>query len=196
MKHNIDARGLACPQPVILTRNCMKDHSEIDIIVDNQTAVENIKRLAENSGWNFKYVNYEENFKISISSSDTVNNHHSNYKQKTESSDTIFVFTSDKMGRGDDELGSLLIKAFIHTIASQDISPSKLIFYNSGVKLAVVGSGVDDDLELLHGKGVEILICGTCLNYFNLADHIKTGTISNMFDILDSLNNADKIINP
>lgn len=199
MKHDIDARGLTCPQPVILTRTAMKENSEIEILVDNQTALENIRRLAENSGWNFEDTIADAHYKITITSSglpvsdfpvsEKVNNSN---KRNTD----IIVFSSDKMGRGDDELGSLLLKAFIHTLTTLDRLPSTIIFYNTGVKLTVEGSGVTDDIEVLHEKGVGILICGTCLNYFNISDKVKTGTISNMFDILNTMNNADKIINP
>lgn len=199
MKHDIDARGLTCPQPVILTRTAMKENSEIEILVDNQTALENIRRLAESSGWNFEDTIADGHYKITITSSglpvsdspvsEKVNNTN---KRNTD----IIVFSSDKMGRGDDELGSLLLKAFIHTLTTLDRLPSTIIFYNTGVKLTVEGSGVTDDIEVLHEKGVGILICGTCLNYFNISDKVKTGTISNMFDILNTMNNADKIINP
>lgn len=199
MKHDIDARGLACPQPVILTRTAMKNNSEIDILVDNETALENIKRLAENSCWTFNSVTSGGHYKITLTSGGTqiLNSPERNLKDMINSiNNTVVVFSSDKMGRGDDELGSLLIKAFIHTLTSLDRLPSTIIFYNTGVKLTAEGSGVTDDLDFLHEKGTEILICGTCLNYFNISDKVKAGTVSNMFDILNTLNNAGNIINP
>jgi len=198
MKHTIDARGLACPQPVILTRTGMKDHSEIEIIVDNETALENVKRLTESSGWDFEYSSSGDNFRINIRSKDIVSENLAGSKQtaNSEKNDTIVVFSSDKMGSGDDDLGSILIKACINTITSLDTIPSKIIFYNSGVKLAAEESGVNDDLEFLHSKGTDILICGTCLNFYNISDKVKIGTISNMFDILTAMNNAANIIKP
>lgn len=199
MKYEIDARGLACPQPVVLAKTGMKNYSQIEILVDNETALENIKRLAESSQWSFGYLLSGDHFKITIKAgdsqqSDSIDSEKiplPDYKQET-----VVVFSSNKMGRGDDELGSILMKAFIHTLISLDNLPGKIIFYNSGVSLTAEGSGVTDDLEVLRDKGTEILICGTCVNYFKIGDKIKTGTISNMLDILNTMNNAGRIINP
>lgn len=197
MKCKIDAKGLSCPQPVVLTKNKMKECNEIEITVDNETALENIKRLAEHSGWSFETAvsgnNYiitltGENVKTSVAASE--------FMPSCAGQGTVMAFSSDKMGKGDDDLGSILMKAFINTITTLDSIPSALVFYNTGVYLAVEGSGVTDDLQSLNDKGVRLLICGTCVNYFNLKDKVKIGTISNMFDILNTMNNASKVINP
>lgn len=197
MIHKIDAKGLACPQPVVLTKNSMKEFSSIEIIVDNETAVENIKRLASSTGWSFELTLSGGNFIINIKSD---KHRTDDAKQETSSScandSTTIVFSSNKMGQGDDELGAILMKAFIHTILSLEALPSTLIFYNSGVLLAAEDSGAADDLQYLHDKGVEILICGTCVNFYNIGDKIKTGTLSNMYDILNTMNRAYRIINP
>jgi selenium metabolism protein YedF len=197
MIHKIDAKGLACPQPVVLTKNSMKEFSNIEIIVDNETAAENLKRLASSSGWSYEQSLSGDNFIINITSDKPLTG---DTKQKisaacAEDSSTI-VFSSNKMGQGDDELGVILMKAFIHTILSLEALPSTLIFYNSGVLLAAEDSGAADDLQYLHDKGVEILICGTCVNFYNIGDKIKTGTLSNMYDILNTMNRAYRIINP
>ncbi len=197
MKCDIDARGLACPQPVMLTKNKMKGCSEIEILVDNETALENIKRLADSSGWLFENTPSGDNYKIFLKSSDTqTTDVPQNFITSCSIGETVVVFSSDKMGKGDDDLGAILMKAFIHTLTSVEPIPSKLLFYNSGVILTADGSGVVDDLQVLNEKGVEILICGTCVNYYNIGDKIKTGTISNMLDILDSMNKAGRTINP
>jgi selenium metabolism protein YedF len=198
MKYGIDARGLTCPQPVILTKNSMKNYSQIEILVDNETALENIRRLSENSGWSFSYVPAGDCFTISITAKNTLESNSASQATQLPQckQETVVVFSSDKMGRGDDDLGSILIKAFIHTLTSLDSIPGKIIFYNSGVNLTAEGSGVTDDLELLQSKGTEILICGTCVNYYKIGDKIKTGIISNMLDILNTMNSAGRIINP
>jgi selenium metabolism protein YedF len=197
MKCEIDARGLACPQPVVLAKNKMKDCTEIEILVDNETAVENIKRLASSSGWTYDNIAENDFFKITLkgvnpSSSDRIND----ITTSCSCESTTIVFSSDKMGRGDDELGAILMKAFIHTLLTPDVMPSRLVFYNSGVLLTAEGSGVTDDLQILKDKGIEILICGTCVNFYNIGDKIKTGTISNMYDILSTMNNSSRLINP
>jgi selenium metabolism protein YedF len=197
MKCEIDARGLACPQPVVLAKNKMKDCTEIEILVDNETAVENIKRLASSSGWTYE-ITYEDNFfKITLkgitpASSDNINDNITSCSCES----TTIVFSSNKMGEGDDELGAILMKAFIHTLLTPDVMPSRLVFYNSGVLLTADGSGVTDDLQVLNDKGIKILICGTCVNFYNIGDRIKTGTISNMYDILSLMKNSSKLINP
>ncbi len=197
MKHKIDARGLACPEPVVQTKNKMKEFSQIEITVDNETALENIKRLAANSGWTFQHTVSGDNFIITIKSDKAQS---SDADQKIsipyDSEGSVIVFSSNKMGSGDDDLGAILMKAFIHTILSLETTPSKLIFYNSGVLLTAEGSGVIDDLEALLEKGVEILICGTCVNFYNIGDKVKTGVLSNMYDILYTMNKASRIINP
>lgn len=197
MKCEIDARNLACPQPVVLTKNKMKDFSIIEILVDNQTAVENIKRLASSSGWAFKINDSTDFFQITLSAPDNQDQEIAKRIHPSPArTGTVFVFSSDKMGDGDNELGIILMKAFINTVSTNDSIPDKIIFYNSGVLLTATGSGVVDDLQLLQTKGVEILICGTCVNFYNIGDKINTGIISNMYDILTSMNNASLIIKP
>ncbi len=197
MKCEIDARGLACPQPVVLTKNKMKQCSLIEIIVDNETAVENIKRLASSSGWSYENILSGENYKIILKQTGSqILNAQREISSSCSCENSTIVFSSDKMGKGDDDLGTIIMKAFIHTLASLEPAPAELIFYNSGVILTAEGSGVVDDLEVLQNKGVRILICGTCVNYYNLQDKIKTGLISNMSDILDTMNKANRIINP
>ena len=108
----------------------------------------------------------------------------------------VIVFGEDKMGRGNDELGSVLIRAFFHTIAEQTERPDIIIFYNTGVRLTVRGSEVLDDLKALSDKGVEILVCGTCLNFFNIKEELGIGIVSNMYDISDTMSRAGRIVSP
>ena len=91
---------------------------------------------------------------------------------------------------------AILMKAFVHTLASSDSAPEKILFYNSGVKLAAKGSDVLDDLAVLEEKGSELLVCGTCLNFYKLTEELKAGKVSNMYDILESMKNAGAIIRP
>lgn len=199
MKHVIDARGLACPQPVILTRKKMKEYDQLVVLVDNSTAVENLTRLATGSGWNVSSSVSGSDFEVTMSG--TVQSDASNVNNTVEelccgNNSFIAVISSDVMGQGDNELGVLLMKAFIHTLASFDDLPAGVLFYNSGVRLAAEGSDVLDDLAVLENSGCEILVCGTCVNYFGLGEKIKAGKISNMFDIVESMKNSAKIIRP
>ncbi len=100
------------------------------------------------------------------------------------------------MGLDDDELGIVLMRSFLHTLTEIDTRPDVLILYNGGVKLAIEGSDVLHDLNALENQGVKVLVCGTCLNFFNLKEKLKVGSISNMYDITETLFKAKKIIRP
>ena len=109
---------------------------------------------------------------------------------------TVVVISSDKMGNGDDNLGKILIGAFIYALSESNDTPSKILFYNSGVKLCCPGRESLEDLKKLESKGCELLCCGTCMDYFKLKDDLEVGSISNMYSIVEAQNEADKIIRP
>jgi selenium metabolism protein YedF len=100
------------------------------------------------------------------------------------------------MGRGNDDLGRILMKAFIHTIIDLDTMPDIMVFYNTGVRLTAADSDVIDDLKSLEAKGVVMLVCGTCVNYFEIKDRTAVGSISNMYDIAGTLSCAGRIVTP
>lgn len=205
MSEIIDARGLACPQPVILTKKALETKDDIVVLVDNTTALENVKRFASNSGCSVDVT--EETggfFRLKI-----VKKPGTGIKEATEDGFTceterpspskgpvVVVVTSDKMGIGNDELGSVLIRSFIHTLTEMENAPDTMIFYNGGVRLAVEGSTVLHDLKKLEDAGVRILVCGTCINYFGLTGKVQAGVVSNMYDIVDTLFRAVKIVKP
>ena len=110
--------------------------------------------------------------------------------------DTIAVFSSDKMGQGNDELGGVLIKGCIYAITQLEELPKKMIFYNGGAKLTCEGSDSLEDLKNLESQGVEIMTCGTCLDYYGLKEKLAVGTVTNMYSIVESMQQAGKIIKP
>ena len=205
MPEIIDAKGLACPQPVILTKKALDSSAEAIILVDNVAACENVRRFASKSGCIVDVM--EESgpvFRVSIkkqlpdNADDRVMTECAvaGNEQGQITGRTVFVISSDVMGQGSDELGTILMKAFIHTAAELDSPPAVMIFYNTGVRLVSSGSDVIDDLKALEGKGVELMICGTCVNYFNLGGKLGAGKISNMYDIADVLSTAGRIVRP
>lgn len=107
----------------------------------------------------------------------------------------VVAISSDTMGRGDDRLGEVLLRSFLHTLGEVAPAPDTVIFFNSGVKLAVTGSPVLEDLGRLEARGVTILLCGTCLGHFELKDKVATGEISNMYAIAETLLGAAKVVN-
>jgi selenium metabolism protein YedF len=206
MPEIIDAKGLACPQPVILTKKALDVCDEVTILVDNNAARDNIKRMAVKSGCT---VDVKEEpgpvFRIYIKKQQSGNNEAcqvingsiiAGKEPGAITGQTVFVISSDVMGQGDDELGVLLMRAFIHTVGELDCPPAVMIFYNTGVRLTDSGSAVIDDLKALEGKGVELMICGTCVNYFKLGGKLGAGKISNMYDITDVLSAAGRIVKP
>lgn len=198
MKTEIDARGLACPEPVLRTKAQMMVSDEIDVLVDNRTAVENLTRLAVHNGWSVSSSESGGFFRVAMKGSVVVaaGSNAGTTAACGQGGSLVVVLPSCEMGSGNSELGAMLMKAFVHTLASSESVPAKVLFYNSGVMLAAKGSDVLDDLALLEQKGSELLVCGTCLNFYGLAGNLGAGRVSNMYDILESMKNAGVIIRP
>ncbi len=192
MSKVVDARGLACPQPVILTRKAMAESNELTVIVDSVTARDNVSHLAKKQGF---AVAVEER------SNGVYYLHLRRDKEAAQLSaggiqlgPTVLFISAYGMGRGPEELQEILIRGFLHALNEVDSLPDTIVFVNTGVKLTVEGSPVLEDLKALEEKGVEILICGTCLNYFGLTDKVVVGSVSNMYSIAEKLLGAGKII--
>jgi len=211
MKEIIDARGLACPQPVILTKKALENHEELTVRVDNIAAVENVKRLAKSQGCQVNVEDEKGNTwslhliresgaggdKGNSEPPDIVCEVAEKVEAKTSISGPLVVLvTSDSMGQGNDELGRLLLRGFFHTLPQLDKLPDSIIFYNTGVKLTVKDSDVIEDLTQLAQAGVQILVCGTCVNYFNLTEQVAVGMISNMYDIANAMTTASRLVRP
>ncbi|MFZ1037900.1 MAG: sulfurtransferase-like selenium metabolism protein YedF [Smithella sp.] len=198
----VDARGLSCPQPVVLAKQAFESNEQVIVIVDNETALENVNRLGSKLGCEVKIeAKSGKIFEIHL-----MRNVDSNADQKAfvtscaagqgRPGPFVIVIAGDKMGRGNDELGHVLVKTFLHTVAGQAQKPDVMIFYNTGAKLTVQGSDVLDDLKKLESKGVQILVCGTCLNYFEIKDKLAVGIVSNMYDIVEIMSSAGRLFTP
>lgn len=205
MPEIVNARGLACPQPVLLTKKALEDHSDVDVLVDNSIAVENVKRFAANAGCAVEVTDESGGiFRIHLKKQDKTAEDNrgseciscADNARSAASGPSVFVIASDTMGKGSDELGTILMKAFIHTVIDLEVGPDVMIFYNAGVKLAIEGSDVLDDLKKLEEKGIKILVCGTCANYFGITEKVAVGIVSNMYDIGDTLSRAGHIVQP
>ena len=180
----INAKGLACPQPLILTKRAVESSEEKDflVIVDNDTAVKNLEKFAKSSNLDFKFEKISDNeFNVFVSkNNETSLKEPSAFCSVENSSDTVIAISKNFMGNGSEELEKL---------------PKTLVFFNSGVELTCEGSPCIDDLKKLQEKGVEIISCGTCLDYFKLKEKLLVGEISNMYSIYETLFNAGKVIN-
>jgi selenium metabolism protein YedF len=204
----VDARGLACPQPVIQAKKAIVENEEVTVLVDNAIAVENIRRLAEKTACSFS-VTEKEGGTLEVAlkrkgakgqmaaDSETIAEELSCAAVPEKGIGPFVVVLSDnRMGRGDDVLGDVLIRSLIHTLLQLNPLPDTIICYNAGVKLAVKESAVLDDLQQLAKAGVNILVCGTCVNYFMLGEQIAVGHISNMYDIAETMAGASRLLRP
>lgn len=186
----VNAIGFLCPIPVIMTKKALNEIEEgiVEILVDNETAKENLEKLAKELGFAYKSEKVEENYKVIIT------------KIKVEKKDNIkeenivVVVDSDEMGKGDRELGEILLKGFIYSLTEMEVLPKTVILYNKGVYLATINKNTIEDLKKLENMGVEIISCGTCINYYGLQDKLQVGSLTNMYTILDKQFKATKII--
>jgi selenium metabolism protein YedF len=198
----VDARGLACPQPVVLAKQAIETNEKVKVIVDNETALENVKRLGIKLGCDVKMEKGKDNtYVIKLTRKEGIAGSKEEFVPSCNATTSVsgpfvIVISADTMGRGNDELGFVLIRAFLHTVCLQKEKPDVMIFYNTGVKLTVQGSEVLDDLKQLESEGMQLLVCGTCLNYFEIKDKLAAGTVSNMYDIVETMNRAGRLIVP
>lgn len=195
MKIKVDARGEACPKPVIMTKKELDKMEEgiLTTIVDNEIAKDNVSKLANSLGLEYEVDEIsDKEFHITITKGEGV----ANIKESTSDDfkDLTIAFASDTMGKGSEELGKILIKSFIYTLTEATPYPSTLLFYNGGVHLTCEGSEVLEDLKKLEEEGVEIISCGTCLDFFNKKDKLQVGEISNMYTIYEKLKNPKNTI--
>ncbi|MCC0669942.1 Sulfurtransferase TusA [Clostridioides difficile] len=193
MSIKIDARGLACPKPVINTKKELDNIEEGIVVttVDNETAKENILKLAKSLNCEAKIVDEKENL---ISIEIKKGNNIVAQKEESELEDTCVFISSDKMGLGNDELGQVLIKGFIYTLTESKPYPKHILLVNGGVKLSAENEATIENLKILEDAGVEILSCGTCLDYYNLKEKLQVGSVTNMYTIVETLKNASNTI--
>ncbi len=200
MNKQVDARGMNCPLPVIHTKKALEEIEKgtITTIVDNEVAKENVLKLAKSMDLKVDIKQSQGNYYIDIFKENqigTIGLESLNSQHGTEEKeDSVILITKDKLGEGSDELGSLLMGSYLYTLTETLPYPTSIIFLNGGVKLTVEGSEVLEHIRTLELSGVEILSCGTCLDYFKLNDKLAVGSVSNMYTIVEKLNKISNII--
>lgn len=194
----VNAIGDACPIPVIKTKKAMAGITgpeTVKVYVDNETAVSNVTKMAQSVGGKVSSQQEEEK-KYVI----TIEMEGAPKEEQPEGAacagDTIVVVSSDRMGEGNDELGKVLIKSFIFAVTQLDQLPKTMIFYNGGATLTCEGADTLPDLKSLAEQGVEIMTCGTCLDYYHLKEKLAVGTVSNMYTIVETIAKAGRVIKP
>lgn len=216
MMITVNAMGDICPIPVVKTKKALGELNgpgEIEVLVDNETAVKNVTKMARSSGAEVESeqlgdkqyrvlitVGEDAAEKLKSAKSPAVQPQGQTQQEAAAGCrtcvGTVVAVGSDRMGEGSEELGHILIKSFIFALTQLDDLPDKILFYNGGAKLTVEGSESLEDLRTLEEQGVEIMTCGTCLDYYGIKDKLAIGGVTNMYSIVETLQNAMSVIRP
>ena len=200
----VNAMGDKCPVPVVKTKKAIEAltaDDTVEVLVDNETSVQNVGRFAQALGFAVKSEKLGEGqyrvcFDAKPGAAEGSAPAESFCSVSAAKKNTVVVVSSDKMGEGSEELGGILIKSFFYALTQQDELPATVLFYNGGAKLTVEGSPVLEDVKNLAAAGVKVFTCGTCLNFYGLGDKLAVGEVTNMYDIVDKCSKADLIIKP
>ena len=197
----VNAMGDNCPIPVIKTKKAMAaltGPETIEVLVDNEIAVQNVTKMASSSGGKVTSEKLgDAEYKVTIEMEGARPADGADAVGALDARDNSFVVvSSDRMGSGNDELGKVLIKGFIFAVTQLDTLPKTMLFYNGGATLTTEGSDSLEDLKSLEAQGVEIMTCGTCLDYYGLKDKLAVGTVTNMYSIVETMAKAGRIVRP
>jgi selenium metabolism protein YedF len=199
----VDCRGQGCPQPVINTKAALEEAGgPLVVIVDNEAARDNVTRFAESKGARVTVAQRDGDYHLTLEPGQTAPAAEEppvccELPGPGQSiGQSVVCVSSEGMGRGDEELGGILMAAFLDTLSQFKGKISHAIFLNAGAKLAIEGSPVLDQIRQLEQVGVEVLVCGTCLNHFGIQDRLAVGRVSNMFAIIEVLSSAGRVIRP
>ena len=203
MEKIIDCKGMACPLPVVNAKKAaeaLNTGDVLTVLVDNEIAVQNLNRFAEHKGFGVTAEKKSDSeYAVTMSISGAV------AEEKEEEvacvvdsrrKGMLVVLSGNVMGTGDSKLGTSLMKAFVFALTKQDQLPDTILCYNTGAYLTCEGADTLEDLKLLESEGVTILTCGTCLDFYGLKEKLAVGGVTNMYDIVERMENAAQIIKP
>ena len=203
MEKIIDCKGMACPLPVVNAKKAAEELNAGDVLtvlVDNEIAVQNLSRFAEHKGFGVSAQKKgEKEYAVIMSiSGEVVESKEEEVACVMDSrrKGMLVVLSGNVMGTGDAKLGTSLMKAFVFALTKQDQLPDTILCYNSGAYLTCEGADTLEDLKLLESEGVTILTCGTCLDFYGLKEKLAVGGVTNMYDIVERMENAAQIIKP
>lgn len=204
---HVNAMGDTCPIPVVKTKNAVKElkgPGVVETLVDSEIAVQNLTKMANQMGLTVKSEKMAANqFKVVVEVGESAAQLPESQEPETclvvpnsGRKNTVVVIASPCMGDGSEELGKQLLKAFIYALTQQDELPKTMLFYNGGAAVTCEDSPALEDLKSMEAQGVEILTCGTCLNFYGLSDKLQVGEVTNMYSIVEKLTQADLIVKP
>lgn len=222
----VDARGLACPLPVVNAKKAaeeMNNGGVLTVLVDNEIAVQNLQKFAKQKGYEAQSVKKaEKEFEVEIQipvlhakgfagieENDKKTGQEIVREEVSEDTEAdvicspnsckkgmVVVLSADTMGTGEEKLGKALMKAFVFSVTKQDILPETILCYNTGAYLTCEGADTLEDMKTLEAEGVQILTCGTCLDFYGIKDTLAVGNVTNMYEIVEIMENAKTIVRP
>lgn len=196
MEIRVNAIGLACPKPVIETKKALSSIGEGNIItiVDNDIARENVSKLAKSMNLHFSVTEVDGTYEISIFKGAYAQSPEDMIAKRPDLSNTVILIGNELMGSGDPELGAILMKGYLYTLTESEPYPKAILLVNSGVKLSTMNEATIGSLTKLAEMGTEIYNCGTCLDFYNVKDFLKVGEVTNMYTIVEMMNEAGNTI--
>lgn len=205
----VDARGLACPLPVVNAKKAaeeMKEGGVLTVLVDNEIAVQNLQKFAKQKGFTASGAKkaekeYEVTIQVTANGAEPQNAAEAAASEVSCSPDSrkngmVVVLSANVMGTGDEKLGKALMKAFVFAVTKQDVLPETILCYNTGAYLTCEGADTLEDLKSLEAEGVNIFTCGTCLDFYGIKDKLAVGTVTNMYEIVEKMETAGTIVRP
>lgn len=204
MEKIIDCKGMACPLPVVNAKKASEELHTGDgltVLVDNEIAVQNLTRFAEHKGFGVCAEKKGDKefaviMQITGSAAEPAQKEEVACVMDSRRKGMLVVLSGNVMGTGDAKLGTSLMKAFVFALTKQDQLPDTILCYNTGAYLTCEGADTLEDLKLLESEGVTILTCGTCLDFYGLKEKLAVGGVTNMYDIVERMENAAQIIKP
>ena len=204
MERIIDCKGMACPLPVVNAKKAAEELNTGDVLtvqVDNEIAVQNLTRFAEHKGFGVSAEKkgdkeYAVIMQVSGAAAESSQEEAVACVMDSRRKGMLVVLSANVMGTGDAKLGTSLMKAFVFALTKQDQLPDTILCYNTGAYLTCEGADTLEDLKLLESEGVTILTCGTCLDFYGLKEKLAVGGVTNMYDIVERMENAAQIIKP
>jgi len=191
---NLDVRGMACPLPVVQVKRALESaQGELRVLLDDGAPRENVKRFAQGRGYQVQEERLEDGIAFTITGPGAAAAPRQVVPAEAGGA-TVMLIGTDRLGDGPEELGRLLMKNFIITLLDMSELPDRIFFVNSGVLLAAQGSEVIEALEGLGNRGVEVLSCGICLDFFKKKELLAAGGVTNMFTIAESMLNARSVV--
>ena len=207
-KKIVDARGLACPLPVVNAKKAaeeMKEGGVLTVLVDNEIAVQNLQKFAKQKGFEStgeKKADKEYEVVIQVAVAGVVTPVAEAAEEEiactpdVRKNGMVVVLSANVMGTGDEKLGKALMKAFVFAVTKQDVLPETIVCYNTGAYLTCEGADTLEDLKSLEAEGVNILTCGTCLDFYGIKETLAVGSVTNMYEIVETMEKAKTVVRP